>query len=30
MEQASEIVAGFAKGARVVKAFNSIAAVRFN
>ena len=26
----SEIVAGFAKGARVVKAFNSIAAVRFN
>jgi 8-hydroxy-5-deazaflavin:NADPH oxidoreductase len=27
---ASEIVAGFAKGARVVKAFNSIVTVRFN
>ena len=27
---ASEIVAGFAKGARIVKAFNSIVTVRFN
>src|SRR6202008_1609668 len=27
---ASEIVAGFAKGARVVKAFNSIVTARFN
>jgi len=28
--QYSEIVAGFAKGARIVKAFNSIVTVRFN